>query len=163
MVQVVVFGDNVDTDVIAPGGYLHLPLNRQIEHCMEALYPKFSDHVKHGDVVVAGSNFGTGSSREQAPALLKYLGIDMIVARSFSRLFFRNAVNVGLLPCVYEGAMPFADGEYVILDMKNKRIESGKKVLAFETPEGIPLQIIDAGGMINFARSFLEHDRTIDP
>ena len=159
MVKVVVFGDNVDTDVIAPGGYLHLPLSRQVEHCMEALYPKFSDHVKHGDILVAGSNFGTGSSREQAPALLKFIGIDMVVARNFSRLFFRNAVNVGLLPCVYEGEMPFTDSEEVVVNMKNKQIECGKKVLAFQTPTGIPLQIIETGGMIDFARSVIENSK----
>ena len=159
MVKVVVFGDNVDTDVIAPGGYLHLPFSRQVEHCMEALYPKFSDHVKHGDILVAGSNFGTGSSREQAPALLKFIGIDMVVARNFSRLFFRNAVNVGLLPCVYEGEMPFADGEEVVVNIKNNQIECDKKVLAFQMPTGIPLQIIEAGGMINFARSVMENSK----
>lgn len=156
MVKVIVLGNDVDTDVIAPGGYLHLPLERQTEHCMEAIYPNFSNVVREGDLIVAGANFGTGSSREQAPALLKKLGIGMVLAESFSRLFFRNAVNVGLLPCLYSEKNYFDDLEEVIINMKLKTIENGHKVLKFTMPTGIPMEIIEAGGMISYARSIIK-------
>ena len=153
--KVFIFGDDVDTDTIAPGGYLHLQLEAQKKHCLESLYSGFSDAVKEGDIIVAGENFGNGSSREQAPLLLKSLGIRAVFAKSFSRIFFRNAINVGLFPGIISGKCSFKDQEEVVIDMGRNRIISGKSAIDFVSPEGIALEILNSGGMIEFARKML--------
>ena len=91
-----VLGDNIDTDVLAPGYALKLPPEELAQHCLEAVEPAFAKEVKAGDILVAGENFGMGSSREQAAISLKLLGISVILARSFARIFYRNAINIGL-------------------------------------------------------------------
>jgi 3-isopropylmalate/(R)-2-methylmalate dehydratase small subunit len=91
-----VFGDNVDTDVIVPGRYMKFGIDEISRHCMESAAPEFARSVRKGDVVVAGRNFGAGSSREQAPEALKHLGVSALVAESFAGLFYRNAINLGL-------------------------------------------------------------------
>ena len=102
------FGDNIDTDVISPSKYMEAPMDEQVKHVMEAINPKFSQEVKPGDIIVAGRNFGCGSSRETAPDLIKRLGIAAVVAESFARIFFRNSVAIGpvsythlTLPTIY--------------------------------------------------------------
>ena len=95
-----VFGDNIDTDVLAPGAYLKLPLREAAKHCLEAVNPDFARQVTPGDIVVAGANFGLGSSREQAAQALKELGIAAVLARGFARIFYRNAINLGL-PAIF--------------------------------------------------------------
>ncbi|MBS7247554.1 MAG: 3-isopropylmalate dehydratase small subunit [Candidatus Freyarchaeota archaeon] len=91
------FGDNVDTDVVIPGRYLTLRNpDEMASHAMEVVRPEFAKNVKRGDLVVAGRNFGCGSSREEAAFVLKHLGVGAVVAESFARIFFRNAVNLGL-------------------------------------------------------------------
>ncbi len=111
--------------------------------------------MKEGDIIVAGENFGNGSSREQAPLLLKSLGIRAVFAKSFSRIFFRNAVNVGLFPGIINGKCSFKDQEEVVIDMGRNRIISGKSAIDFVSPEGIALEILNSGGMIEFARKML--------
>ena len=92
-----IFGDNVDTDVIVPGRYLNIQNPQDLaKHCFEELVPNFSAEIRKGDIIIAGRNFGCGSSREQAPIALKELGILAIVAVSFARIFYRNAINIGL-------------------------------------------------------------------
>jgi 3-isopropylmalate dehydratase small subunit len=91
-----VFGDAIDTDIIIPARYLVLPLDEMKLHAMEPERPEFASGVAPGDVIVGGRNFGCGSSREQAPAVLKELGVATIVAVSFARIFFRNAINLGI-------------------------------------------------------------------
>jgi len=91
-----VFGDNVDTDVLAPGQYMKLGIEEIARHCLESVDPAFAGSVQAGDVVVGRRNFGTGSSREQAPQALKQLGVAALVAESFAGLFYRNAINLGL-------------------------------------------------------------------
>ena len=90
------FGDGIDTDAMAPGEYMKLPIEQIAEHCMEVVRPEFAAAVRPGDVVVAGANFGIGSSREQAPQALVALGVAGVVAASFAGLFYRNAINLGL-------------------------------------------------------------------
>src|SRR5665648_25086 len=91
------FGDNIDTDVIIPGRYLRtFSLDDLAAHVMEGIDPNFSKNVKKGDIIVADWNFGCGSSREQAPVALKHAGVATIVAKSFARIFYRNAINIGL-------------------------------------------------------------------
>ena len=89
-------GDDIDTDVLAPGAFMKGSIEELSKHCLEAVEPGFADNVKTGDVIVAGQNFGAGSSREQAALVLKLLGIEAIIARSFGGIFFRNAFNIAL-------------------------------------------------------------------
>jgi 3-isopropylmalate/(R)-2-methylmalate dehydratase small subunit len=91
-----VFGDNLDTDLIAPGRYMKFGIAEIAAHCLESVDPSFAPGVRAGDIVVAGKNLGAGSSREQAPEALKHLGVAALVAQSFAGLFYRNAINLGL-------------------------------------------------------------------
>ena len=120
MGRIFVFGDDIDTDVIAPGGYLHLKIEDVKKHCMEAIYPDFWKEVSKGDVIIAGKNFGTGSSREQAPVVLMELGISLILARSFARIFFRNAVNVGLPIGTIADPSEFKAGDIAEIDLEKR-------------------------------------------
>jgi 3-isopropylmalate/(R)-2-methylmalate dehydratase small subunit len=95
-----VFGDNIDTDVLAPGHLMKLSPELLASHCLESIDPSFASAVSPGDVLVAGANFGLGSSREQAAVSLKLLGVSAILATSFARIFYRNAMNLGL-PCIF--------------------------------------------------------------
>lgn len=106
-----VLGDNVDTDVIAPGRYMKFGIAEIAPHCLEGVLPEFASSVKPGDVVVGGRNFGAGSSREQAPAALKHLGVAALVAESFAGLFYRNALNLGLPAVVCAQARRIRDGD----------------------------------------------------
>jgi 3-isopropylmalate/(R)-2-methylmalate dehydratase small subunit len=90
------FGDNIDTDQINPGKYLDAPVDEASKHVFEAIAPEFAKEFKAGELIVAGSNFGCGSSRETAPDALKYLGVAAVIAESFGRIFFRNAIAIGL-------------------------------------------------------------------
>ena len=91
-----VYGDGINTDLLAPGYCLRMPIEELAPHCLEALDPGFAGHVEDGDIFVAGDNLGLGSSREHAPHALKILGIKVVLAKSFARIFYRNAINLGL-------------------------------------------------------------------
>ncbi|MHB1812685.1 MAG: LeuD/DmdB family oxidoreductase small subunit [Thermoplasmataceae archaeon] len=158
MSRVFILGDDVDTDAIAPGGYLHLPLEEQKKHCLESVVKDFAGSVKDGDLIVAGENFGSGSSREQAPLLLKALGIKAVFAKSFSRLFYRNAINVGLFPGTIKGTCGFRNMEEVHFQMEANRIISQNSELDIVGPQGIALEILEAGGMIDYARKLITRD-----
>lgn len=155
--RVFVFGDDIDTDVIAPGGVLHKGMDEVRKHSMEALVPQFFTLVKEGDVIIAGSNFGCGSSREQAPIVLKEMGINLVLAKTFSRLFFRNAINVGLNIGLLKCPAPFADGESVEYSIEDGSLSSteGKRMVEFEGPTGILSDIIAEGGLVKFVRKQL--------
>jgi 3-isopropylmalate/(R)-2-methylmalate dehydratase small subunit len=92
-----IFGYDIDTDVLAPGLYMKGSFEELASHCLEAIDPDFASNVAPGDVVVAGKNFGVGSSREQAAEALKYLGVSILLAKSFAGIFFRNALNFGMI------------------------------------------------------------------
>lgn len=111
-------GADVDTDVLAPGRWMKLALPELATHCLEAVRPEFAREVRAGDVIAAGPNFGVGSSREQAAAALKHLGIAAVLAPSFAGIFHRNAINLGLpaLVCARAGAL--ANGERIALDLR---------------------------------------------
>jgi 3-isopropylmalate/(R)-2-methylmalate dehydratase small subunit len=106
-----VLGDNIDTDAIAPGRYMKFGIEEIAQHCLESVRPEFARTAKPGDVVVGGRNFGAGSSREQAPAALKHLGVAALVAESFAGLFYRNALNLGLPAVVCANARRIRDGD----------------------------------------------------
>lgn len=144
------FGDNVDTDVIIPGKYLILPADEAAEHVMAGIRPGFATEVSPGDIIVAGSNFGTGSSRESAPRAIKGAGIAAVVAKSFARIFFRNCINVGLPPVECSRADEIDEGMRLRVDVDNGHVEiidTGESLDAVPLPDEIN-QILKAGGLV---------------
>jgi 3-isopropylmalate/(R)-2-methylmalate dehydratase small subunit len=111
-----VFGDGIDTDVLAPGIYMKHPIAVIARHCLEAVDPHFAANVRQGDVVVAGRSFGIGSSREQAAEALKHLGVAAVIARSFGGIFYRNALNLGLPALVCDAVEHIGAGDLVRVD-----------------------------------------------
>ncbi len=146
------FGDHVDTDVIIPARYLVTTDERELaSHCMEGLVPEFSEKVQPGDVIVAGRNFGCGSSREHAPVAIKAAGIACVVAASFARIFYRNALNIGL-PIVEcpEAASELKEGDEVEIDIGAgliRHVQTGKQ-WHFQPLTGIAAELLAAGGLV---------------
>ena len=159
MARVWVFGNDVNTDEIIAGRYLVKPdPNELAKHVMESIDPKFATKVRKGDVIIAGRNFGCGSSREQAPIALKAAGISSIVAESFARIFFRNAINQGLPVLVCKGVRKgFKSGHRVKVDLREgtlKNLETGK-IFKFEPLPPFILGILRAGGMLPYLKHSL--------
>lgn len=117
------FGDNLDTDVLAPGQYMKFGIDEIARHCLESVRPEFASTVQSGDVLIGGRNFGVGSSREQAPQALKHLGVAAVIAVSYSGLFYRNALNLGLAVLVCKDAQNINEGDRVRVDPEQGRIE----------------------------------------
>ncbi len=155
------FGDNIDTDVIIPARYLITTDPAELaKHCMEDADAQFALGVRPGDVVIGGSNFGCGSSREHAPLAIKGAGVAAVIAESFARIFFRNAINIGLpiLECPSAARLIFA-GDPVSVDLASGRITNdmtGDCFQALPYPESL-LRIIKAGGLIPATREKLRH------
>lgn len=143
-----VYGDDLDTDVLAPGKYMKLGIEEIAKHCLEIVDPAFAPGVKPGDVVVGGRNFGMGSSREQAPAALKHLGIAALVAESFAGLFFRNSLNLGLPALVCPEARQIHDGDELKISYEENAIYdlSARRQFAFEPiPPHLWEMVLDGG------------------
>ena len=156
-----VFGDNVDTDVLAPGKYMKSGIEELARHCLEAVEPGFAASVQAGDVVVGRRNFGTGSSREQAPQALKHLGVAALVAESFAGLFYRNAINLGLPAVVCADAQRIRAGDRVRVDLQAGRIENLTTGEAFAC-EPIPahlMQMLRDGGLVPHLEKRLARQR----
>ena len=157
-----VFGDNVDTDQIYPGRFLELTEHREIAgHAMEGVDPSFAGSVEPGDVVVAGSNFGCGSSREHAVITLKVAGVGAVVARSFARIFYRNAVNQGL-PVVEIPDLDPSDiepGGEVTVDLESGTLSHAGREWRFNPLPASVLEIIEAGGVFQLYRRRAEEGR----
>jgi 3-isopropylmalate/(R)-2-methylmalate dehydratase small subunit len=151
-----VYGDHIDTDAIIPGKYTKtLDLTSLAEHVLEDLDPRFRDALQPGDILVAGVNFGCGSSREQAPLALKAAGVAAVVARSFARIFFRNAINIGLPALEAEGA-DISPGDELVLDLAGGTVEnlkSGRVVTATRLPP-VMLDILQAGGLVEYLKRY---------
>jgi 3-isopropylmalate/(R)-2-methylmalate dehydratase small subunit len=145
-----VFGDDIDTDVLAPGKYMKLDVEEIAKHCLEAIDRAFSMNVKAGDVLVAGRNFGAGSSREQAPAALKHLGIAALVAESFAGLFYRNALNLGLPALVCRGAKRIQNGDELKIDYEKAEILdlTTRETFAFEPIPDHLMEMVRDGGLL---------------
>jgi 3-isopropylmalate/(R)-2-methylmalate dehydratase small subunit len=146
------FGDDVDTDVIVPGRYLAGDLEHIAAHVMEGVRPGFADAVRPGDVVVAGRNFGAGSSREMAPLALRRAGVSAVVAVSFARIFYRNAINVGLPPVECPRALEIEEGWTVAVDLEAGVVrvpDRGLELPCVAIPGEIR-PILDAGGLEAF-------------
>jgi len=141
-------GDNIDTDVLAPGRYMKLGIEEIAAHCLEAVLPSFSKEVKTGDFVIAGRNFGCGSSREQAPAALKHLGIAALVAEYFAGLFYRNALNLGLPALVCRDAKRIRNGDPLRIDYEKGEIVSGRQTLPFEPIPAHLMEMVRDGGLL---------------
>lgn len=149
-------GDNIDTDQIIPSQYLVMgSLRDMAAHCLETQRPDFAAQCRSGDVVVAGRNFGCGSSREQAPVVLKTLGVSAILAKGYARIFARNAINNALPVIVLPEADEITDGCRLRIDLAAGRLEDldGGRIFSFAPLEGLPRRIMDAGGLINFLRT----------
>jgi methanogen homoaconitase small subunit len=141
------FGDNVDTDVIIPGKYLRTTdMSVFASHVMEGIDPLFSQKVRKGDIIVAGKNFGCGSSREQAPLALKYAGVACIVAESFARIFFRNAINVGLP--IIEARIDCKEGDNIEIDLEKGIVKNNEKTYPATKLPGFLREILADGGLV---------------
>ena len=150
-------GADIDTDVLAPGAYMKLTLDGIAPHCLESVRAEFASQVQHGDVVVAGPNFGIGSSREQAASALVYLGVAAVIAPSFNGLFFRNAFNVGLLLITCSQAELLLDHEMISLDAAGAGVTNAQGVrLACEPIPDFLLDMVAAGGLFNQLKNRLQ-------
>ncbi len=150
--SVIKYGDNVDTDVIIPARYLNTSVPSELAaHCMEDLDKTFVSRVKAGDIIVAGQNFGCGSSREHAPIAIKASGVSLVIAKSFARIFYRNAINIGLaiVECP-EAAAEIGEGDEVEADLDNgiiRDLTTGREYTTAPFPEFVQ-KIIENGGLI---------------
>ncbi len=147
------FGDNVDTDLIIPARFLNVSDKELLaQNCFADIRPDFAKNVATNDILIAGSNFGCGSSREHAPWAIKTAGIGVIIAKSFARIFYRNAFNIGLPILESEEAFDtFSEGEHLSVDISSGKImsmETDKSLMARPIPEFMR-KIIQAGGLMN--------------
>jgi len=155
------YGADVNTDVIIPARYLNISEAAELAgHCMEGIDPDFVKKVKAGDIIMATTNFGCGSSREHAPLAIKASGISCIIAKSFARIFFRNAINIGLplLEC-RQAVANTEDGDELEVDLKSGRIKNltnNKEFTARPYPDFMA-QLISAGGLIEYTKKRLQH------
>ncbi len=153
------FGDNISTDHIIPGRFYHLrsDLTELARHVFEDIAPGFHTRVSKGDIIIAGQNFGLGSSREHAPLVIKLAGIDAVVARSFARIFYRNAINVGLaaIICDIDG---IEEGDQLELRMREGELldRSNGIVKCFSPLSSIMRDILDAGGLVHYIKKYGE-------
>jgi 3-isopropylmalate/(R)-2-methylmalate dehydratase small subunit len=146
-------GADIDTDALAPGHAMKHGIDIIARHCLEAIRPDFASQVQPGDVIVAGPNFGIGSSREQAAAVLVQLGVAAVIAPSYSGLYFRNAFNVGLLLLTCAEAESLVDGERVALDIAAPTVVSSRGTrLACEPVPDFLMDMVRAGGLMNQLR-----------
>ena len=147
------FGDNIDTDIIIPARYLAYTDPKVLgEHCMEPLAPDFAKSARKGDIIVAGSNFGCGSSREHAPIAILAVGISVVIAKSFARIFYRNAFNqaLGLLEAdIYEAV---SAGETIEVDLATGLIKTARGDVQAKPIPSFMLELISEGGLINHRR-----------
>ncbi|MGI9481251.1 MAG: 3-isopropylmalate dehydratase [Hyphomicrobiales bacterium] len=145
-----VLGDDIDTDVLAPGKYMQGGLSGLAAHCLETVRPEFASEARPGDVLVAGKNFGIGSSREQAAEALRHLGIVAVLARSFGGIFYRNALNLGLPVFRSDDLSEITDGEKVVMDIDAPsltRTSNGEKIDLEPLPDFL-LHMLHDGGLV---------------
>jgi 3-isopropylmalate/(R)-2-methylmalate dehydratase small subunit len=149
-----IYGDNIDTDRIIPGKYTKtLDMSTLAAHVLEDLDPTFASTVQNGDIIVAGENFGCGSSREQAPISILHSGVQLVIAKYFARIFFRNAINIGL-PIVEIPDHDIELGDQLEIDLKDNVVKNISKHKNYQVAKLSPimLKIIQEGGMVNYLK-----------
>ncbi len=148
-----VLGDDIDTDIIIPTEYLALKtVNDMTPYAFSPLRPEMASKVKEGDIIVAGKNFGCGSSREQAPEIIKALGIKCVIAKSFARIFFRNSINNGLLLIENNDLVNFVtEGDEIEVHVNESISYKGKEFAITSLPQNL-VEIINAGGLVKAMR-----------
>jgi 3-isopropylmalate/(R)-2-methylmalate dehydratase small subunit len=154
--QVWKYGDNVDTDAIIPARYLNTTSEAELaSHCMEDIDASFAKKVKRGDIIVAGKNFGCGSSREHAPVAIKAAGVSCVIAETFARIFFRNAINIGLpiLECAEASQAVQAEHtlEVELASGTIRNLNTGQQFQATPYPPFM-LELVQAGGLVEYTR-----------
>ncbi|MDR0697342.1 MAG: 3-isopropylmalate dehydratase small subunit [Christensenellaceae bacterium] len=158
--KVHLYGDHIDTDVIIPARVLNNPDPKNLaKHCMEDIDNEFATRVKIGDIIVAGINFGCGSSREHAPIAIKASGIQCVIAENFARIFYRNSINIGLPVLECKNAKEINNGDLLEIDYDNgiiNNLTTMKKYQAMPFPEFMR-NIISAGGLVNYAKQNMSH------
>jgi 3-isopropylmalate/(R)-2-methylmalate dehydratase small subunit len=150
-----VYGDRIDTDVLAPGHLMKLSAADLATHCLEAVDPTFAANVRPGDIVVGGRSFGIGSSREQAAVSLKMLGVSAILATSFARIFWRNALNLGLPALTMPEGIEISQGDLLSVDPATGNVHNkttGESYIVQSLPAHL-LQIVDEGGLMPYLKS----------
>jgi 3-isopropylmalate dehydratase small subunit len=161
------FGDDIDTDQIIPARYCNtFDADQLADHAMAGIDPSFAQRVAPGDIIVAGRNFGCGSSREVAPLALKAAGVKVIVAHSFAKIFYRNAVNIGLLALECPAASEMIEsGEDLMIDPHAKVVNSLTTGRAFQCREFPPFvqELVDAGGLAKYVQKKIARDHEIRP
>jgi len=151
------FGDNIDTDIIIPAKYLaHTDPKVLGEHCMEPLAPDFPKKVKAGDIIVSGTNFGCGSSREHAPIAITALGIPLVIAKTFARIFYRNAFNKGLALLEADIYDLVQDGDEIEVNVTTGVIRCGGNEVTAKPIPPFMVELINEGGLINYLKKKLE-------
>ncbi|MDM0017601.1 LeuD/DmdB family oxidoreductase small subunit [Variovorax saccharolyticus] len=154
-------GADVDTDALAPGHAMKHGIDVIARHCLEAVRPEFAGQVRAGDVIVAGPNFGIGSSREQAAAVLVHLGVAAVIAPSYGGLYFRNAFNLGLLLLSCAEAETLQDGDRVTLDVALPSVSTpGGRTLACEPVPDFLMDMVRAGGLMKQLRQRFAKERS---
>lgn len=151
------FGDNISTDLISPGRYFHLrsDLPELAKHAMEDADPSFTSRIKPGDFIVAGKDFGLGSSREHAPLVIKMSGVSAVLAKSVARIFFRNAFNIGL-PVLICDTDKINDGDELEIDLEAgtiKNLSTGAELTFGKIPE-VMLKILNEGGLVPYIKKY---------
>jgi 3-isopropylmalate/(R)-2-methylmalate dehydratase small subunit len=158
------YGDNVDTDAIIPARYLNMSSAAELAaHCMEDIDREFAAGVRSDDIIVAGENFGCGSSREHAPLAIKGAGVSCVIAKSYARIFYRNAINIGLPILECAGAVDgTASGDRLVVNFEEGTIENARTGQSFHTGPFPPfiMRIIDAGGLVAYTRARLRGETT---
>lgn len=154
-------GADVDTDQLAPGAYMKLSIAEIAQHCLEGVRPEFACGVRAGDVVVAGPNFGIGSSREQAAGALVQLGVKAVIAPSYSGLYFRNAFNLGLLLLTCPQAEQLHEGESIALDLPGRCVvrADGQRLACDPIPDFL-LEMVQSGGLLSQLKRRMQHPRS---
>ncbi|MDC0074011.1 3-isopropylmalate dehydratase [Alphaproteobacteria bacterium] len=160
--KALVYGDEISTDDLAPGAYLKLSVEEMSKHCLESIDPNFVSKVRKGDILVAGKNFGVGSSREQAAISLVILGISYVIAENFARIFYRNAFNVGLIPLICSESSKISLGDKLKIDPIEGSVENLTKKEIYKTNH-VPshlMDIVNSGGLLKSLKIRLK-DRKI--
>lgn len=152
---VIKFGDNINTDIISPPQFMELSIEESSRYAMSAVEPDFAEKVKKQKIMVAGDNFGSGSSRETSPLSLKYLGVEIVIAKFFARIFYRNAINVGLPVVECEDTDRIQENDMVRVDYKNGMVYNltrSERYTCTVIPEHLS-GILDAGGLVAFLKA----------